>query len=197
MIALSLSLMLAPVQDASNLAADFFFLKSGVSRYYTSTSDGRDFETIDEVGTMELIGSETVIPISTRFGKTVGQKSYYAARPDGVYLVADWELKAVNPPIPVLKVSDTETKWSWKSGDMSFTYTSKPGKTRNVFGKDVPTIEYRAIGGDGNDDFSTNVDQTAIYAKGVGMLEMTEVSSTKKSKSTRKVKLTKISGGGW
>ncbi len=196
MIALSLSLLLAP-QNSANDVAEFYFLKSGVKRTYVSTTNGDELETIDEVKTMELIGSETVYPVITWLGGTQADKSYYAVKEDGLYIVADWDKKAIDPPMPVLKVGNSEMKWSWKSGTMQLEYTSKPGKNRKVFGKDLPTIEFRAVGRNGNDDLAANVDQTAIYAKGVGMVEMTEIASTKKTKTTRTVKLTKITGGGW
>lgn len=196
MMTLALAMAMAP-QEPRELAADYFFLKPGVSRHYTSTIDGKNLDTIDVVGQEELIGKEIIYPITTKVKFAEGEKAYYALREDGLYMVADWEKKAIEPPIPILKVGAGELKWSWKSDDLSFLYTSKPGKTRNVFGKDLPTLEFHAVGSTGNDDLATNVDQTAVYAKGVGMVEMTEVSTTKKSKRTRTVKLTKITGGGW
>jgi hypothetical protein len=196
MMTIALAMALAP-QTPVNEAAEYFFIKPGVMRYYTSSMEGKELDTIDTVGEAELVGKEVIYPIITKVRYAEGEKLYYAIRDDGVYLVANWEKKAITPPMPILKVGSGEIKWSWKSDEMHFNYTSKPGKTRNVFGKDLPTIEFRAIGANGNDDLAVNVDQTAVYAKGVGMVEMTEVATTKKTKTTRTVKLTKITGGGW
>jgi hypothetical protein len=197
MIALSLLVVLSSGQEAKGLAAEFFFLKPGVTRYYTSTTDGADLETVDTVGEMELLGSQTVWPIKTKIKSYEGEKAYYTIHEEAVYLYADWDLKKLDPPVPILKAGEGELKWTYKSGETSMVYTTKPGKTQKVFGKDLPTLDFSAKGSDGNDQFATHVEQTAVYAKGVGMIEMTETRKTAKTKVSRTVKLTKISGGGW
>lgn len=197
MITLTLLFASATAQEAKNLAVDYFFLKPGVSRHYTSSSGGTEMQTVDTVGEMELLGKQVVYPIKTSVRSFEGEKNFYAIEGEAIYLYADWDGKRLDPPVPVLRVGEKEMKWSYKSGETSMTYSTKPGKNRTVFGKDLPTIDFTAAGSDGNDQFSTRVEQTAVYAKGVGMIEMNETRTTAKRKVTRTVTLTKITGGGW
>jgi hypothetical protein len=201
----SLALILVAAARPSfdkDTAASFFFLTSGVKRYYTQTDKGGSvLDTVDVVGTEEIISNQSVFPISTMVGPREAIKVYYAALDDGVYQFADYDRNKFATPRAVLKAGDAEIKWDWRVNDSGFplkmSYVSKPGKTRNVFGKDLPTLEMHCVGDYGDDDLAVHMEQDAIFAKGVGMIEMTEKSNTKKSKSSRQIKLTKITGGGW
>lgn len=199
MIPVLLALLGSQVQTpAPETAADYFFLTSGVSRQYTTTIGKSTTVTVDVVGAPALIGEAEMIPVATKLQGVEAQKFFYQIKEGDVYIVADWDKKRIDPPIPVLKIAEGGTAWSWAGGDgLSFEYSSKKGKMRNVFGKELPTIEFKASGSEGEDELARKVEQNAIYAKGVGMIEMTEITTTKKSKMTRVVKLTKISGGGW
>lgn len=198
MIALLITALSAQVQTtAPETAADYVFLTSGVSRSYTSKQDKQATDSIDYIGAAALFGTDEMIPVTTKVGSVEAQKYYYQVKDGDVFIVADWDKKRIDPPIPVLKLGPSELQWTWNSAGVTFEYTSKRGKNRNVFGKDLPTVELKAVGSEGDDDLARKVEQTAIFAKGVGMVEMIEITSTKKSKSTRTVKLTKITGGGW
>ncbi len=199
MIPLLLGLVSSQAQTpAAETAADYFFLTPGVSREYRTTIGKSTTVSVDVVGTMALVGEAEMIPVATKLQGVEAQKFFYQVKDGDVYIVADWDKKKIDPPIPVLKISESGTSWTWAGGDgLTFDFSSKKGKIRNVFGKDLPTIEFKASGSEGEDDLARKVEQTAIYAKGVGMIEMNEITTTKKSKMTRVVKLTKITGGGW
>lgn len=194
----TLALILAQqTQTPAETAADYVFLTAGVNRYYTSKLEKDVTETVDVIGTPQLVGTAELIPVTTRVGRAEAEKYYYQIKDGDVYIVANWDKKPIDPPVPMLRLGPTEMKWSWNAGGVSFDYTSRRGKNRNVFGKDLPTVELIAKGNDGDDVLARKVEQTAIFAKGLGMVEMVEVTSTKKTKTTRTVKLTKITGGGW
>ena len=186
---------------AESLASDFFNLTPGIKRTYVEKGVDGETTTIDEVLAPIKSGDDVVVPVTTTTlaGRPMGS-SYYRASKSGVYLIANQIDRPFNQPVPMLELN--KDRGSWKvmlqlGKDERLEVYRIQGEarvlgTRDVLGKRVEVCEVKTtveIGGGAAVERTT---QNAIYAKGIGLVEMTSVAMLGKQKAERTLKLIKI-----
>lgn len=194
--------MLIVVCLAATLTApsvgDYFPTVPGTKWTYVESSDVK-LEYTDEVLAPETVLGESTIPIVTRRKGEVLGTNFYQIGGDTVYLYAIRKDLALPTPQPFLKVGSGESSWTF-SGQTpygngllpaEFKGTTKPsGKVK--FGDAEydalkVVIDARIVEGGGLLTIKSHSEAT--YAKGIGMVEMSETVAYTKTKASRKVKL--------
>jgi hypothetical protein len=162
-------------------AREFFPLVPGNVWHYDDGGKPRSMQSKDTVGQPTDIGGRKAIPVISTLAGVEAEVIYYIDEGDTISIVAYQKGKPLEVPMPVLKVTDKTEKWDYV-GETYFAggkvplrmkAESKKGRNRKVLGKDVETWEssYDATLGDGVT--ATTVKQRAVYARGIGLVEMT------------------------
>lgn len=174
----------------SPAAADFFPLETGLKWHYQA-NDTKEV-TIDLTGKPIDIEGSPATPILVQ-GKF---PTYYRVQGDSAYKVADDPRKPISPNIPILKMGSSNVKWRWDGLDegmpLSIESESSPPKERDVLGKKTPVVEVRTNATLGSRESGMKFKQTSYYAKGMGLIEMSEELTVAKRTDKRGFKLVKF-----
>lgn len=188
-----------PLGDAPLTAADFFPVVPGTVRSYMDSADTLVIS-IDEVGAPVDFGGAQATPIAGKDGKKLIGTSYYRVEPNAVYLVGYDPKHPLPQPMPVLEYDGKPDKWSFDGttsagtdGDsLHLDGQSKRIPDQEVLGHMLPAIEVtmRATIGVGKNQ--EHDEQIAVYAKGVGLVQL--ITKTKVGRRTQSAtrRLTKI-----
>lgn len=191
---LSLTVVSTPIADAS----EFFPLVPGTKWEYREEGKFAAKSYLDEVLPAVEIGGEKAHPIQTSESGHPLDKVYYRATGDSVFIVAYDEKKPLSSPRPLFQLGGNRGKWEYRGTTPFYEdlvplevkgESSVKGK-RKVLGKDVECLEVkfeaRLLAAPGM-AFQSN--QTAIYAKGIGLIEMHEKTTVDRKSEERKLKL--------
>jgi hypothetical protein len=176
-----------------------------VKRTYVEKGVEGEVTTVDEVLRSVPYKLSQATPISTlgSDGKELGL-AYYEVTDRGVYLVANIIEKPYESPVPMIEL-DNSGRGSWKrtlqvgQQDRAEVYRisgeCRLAGTRDVLGKKVEVCEVKTTLEVGGGNALERTNQTLLYGKGVGLIEMTSVSQLGKERVERKLRLTKIEPG--
>jgi hypothetical protein len=175
MLHLLIALTLAPPLTAS----DFFPAIAGTARTFYDLPDQTN--SVDEVGAPITFGGSPATPITTKDGAKLVNIAYYRIEPTAVYLLGYDPKNPLPQPMPILQYDGKPTKWSFdgvtsadRNGEeLHLTGESKSTADQAVFGKKLPAIEVTIQAQIGVGKFQEQDEQVAIYAKGVGMVQLT------------------------
>lgn len=184
LIALTLAASMLPAsQSVAPQVGDYFPLVPGTRWTYEERSGRIAATSRDEVLEPVDVGGRPAFPIRTTVEGRVVDTRYYRIEGDQVVIVAFDPKAPLEVPQPVLRVGSGRTQWAF-AGRIPFmggpvplelSGTSVPRGRRKVLGEDREVIEV-SIDANFENDANTRLisRQTAIYAKGVGLVEMTE-----------------------
>lgn len=180
---------------------DYFPLTVGTKWHYEIEGQVSS-SYVDEVVKTVTVNEKPSFAIFSKAGSTPIGFSAYRVEGDTVYVVAYDERRALPTPQPVLKVADKPVEWSYdgmtqvesQMVKLQYKAASAPKGKRKVLGEERDVVEVRmdATIYELKDLITTRVSQTILYAKGVGMYEMTDTSDFGGQKSVRKVKLVRF-----
>lgn len=197
LIAATLSFAPAPTFSAS----DYFPLKVGRRMTYEEKSlqSGMTTDVVEEP--VDVKGVMTT-PVATYQGGNKVNTAYYRVDAEGVAIIAYDPERPLPEPLPVLKVAGTE-KMTWEfKGAGSAEKLAEPlamkGESqvlkaeREVLGKKVQVLQVKINAFVGGGKAREEIEQVAIYGKGVGLVELTSTTKIGKRKAVSILKLTKI-----
>ena len=162
-------------------AAEFFPLEVGTKWHYEERVARRATLHRDEVLAPVMVGEKMATPIASSLQGHVYDTLYYRVEGDTVYLVAYDPKKPLSMPIPILKVGNARMKWDY-SGEtelanepalLTMKCESAPKGVRAVLAIDREIMELKVdatVGGSAVTGIQNR--QTALYAKGVGLVEI-------------------------
>ncbi len=194
------------VQGASTPSvSDFFPSAVGTKWTYEESADLKSAysDVVVEPVSFEGVPTITIVTkTNTKVGEQVVGMTHYRIIGDTIFAVAFEKKMVLADPHPILKIGAGTTTWEYKGVTplssvllpMEFKATSKWKPKMNLFGEDRDCIEVdmTAIIKEAGGTVTTNVHQISTYAKGLGMVEMSENTSYNRTKSSRRVKLIKF-----
>jgi len=196
--------MLATLIAASFIAesfspADFFPLVPGSRRTYEEKLDRVTLNT-DEVGIPETVKTITAIPVVTTEGGKAISKTYYQVDSSGVWIVATNVDHPLPKPIPILQISGEKTKWSYEGPTddskqaeaIAMEAESRILPDREILGKKVAILEVKLTTAVGGGLAQEKSEQTALYGKGIGLVQLVSKTKVGKKTVTNELKLVKI-----
>jgi len=187
-------------------ASDYFPLEPGTKKVYEQTQGKMVSRQTDTVGKPVEIEGQILTPIVTEAnGQKIGT-TYYLVNGDTVNSVGvvsrvvDKVPKDIClPPVAILKVGDKRMEWysrelvNWfgKEYPQHLKATANYKGKRKLFGKDVDVIEvkYDITLGEGVGVADVRSTMTALYARGIGLIEQKDESIVSKVKTKQTLKL--------
>lgn len=199
MLATLAACLLAP-QAAS--VTDFFPMQPG-DRWVYEEKMGKATSTVtDTVESQIKIADEPVTPIVSVYTGERPDRAYYSVRGDAVWLVAFQMDALLEAPYPIIKVAG-DAPATWNVQGTTFLHgsqvpltvkgTSRRVADREFFGAKREILEVkleaRIDGGKLQDMGVIETTQICTYAKGIGLVEMTDTQVFNRKKTERKRKL--------
>jgi len=197
----SAALALSLLSPTASTVADYFPMNPGDEWTYEDRSENNVQRSEDLVESPILIKGRAATPISTRLDGAPAGIAYHAIDGDSVLIVAFDIKEPLEPPYPIIKC-DENRRGSWTyTGETSFMNekaslalkgSTKPGRQVELMGEKRDTIEVRleaVISVPEMPRAGLKNTQTAIYAKGIGLVEMKEVSEVGRRRQERTRKL--------
>lgn len=178
------------------LTADSYFPLNPGDRYvYEEDYSGRKDTFVDTVGEPVKIGEVMATPVQTKRGSSFQESVFYSNDKDRTLVIAFEKEKPLTNPYTILKVgSDTQT-WNYigetshmdEVVDLVIQGKSRMVGKRKVLDNQVECIEVtlEATLAPG-DVTSIKTTQVAVYAFGIGLVEMTSTEEMGRRKATRK-----------
>lgn len=191
------TILLTPIED-------YYPLVPGTHLIYEDAANG--VRTEDVIGTpVEIRKDFIATPVRSKIDGRDGGSLFYVTRTDTVSLVAyqapQKEVELMVDSQPILKVT-TESKSAWTFQSqlttglgpilVSVTGNVTKGKKMMVLGKELETINAKIVSKIGTGAAATEIKQDAIYAKGTGLVELSETSKASGRTSKRTLKLVKF-----
>jgi hypothetical protein len=220
MLALVAAIVLSPAFAPPANVSDFFPLVAGSTWRYEESSGkqimGMTEDKCEPKATVErletdkeskkeiVVEAKQAIPIASYSDGKKIDTVFYEIRDDVVYLVAFGPKGLLKDPYPVLKFGSGSNKWDY-SGSTVFMGrdtqlvmkgSSKKSGVRDVLGDRLETVEVtlEVVLMPGT-SIPIKKSQVAIYAKGVGLVEMRETTIVNKNKRVATRKLVSYSPG--
>ena len=191
------------------------FLSSSVQDYYPMEAgtrwtfeDGNGLQLVEEIGEAVDIGKgQMAIPKVRKVSGRSGSAELYRVDGDTLRLVGFLEkaspqdtVTLLKEPQPILRVADGKAEWQYVGeiptglgpvlvqvrGD------SKKGPKRRVLDREVETLLVHVSSRIGNDRSRVEVKSDAVYAKGIGLVEMNEVTKAEGQTVKKMLKLVKF-----
>lgn len=185
-------------------AADYFPLVPGTKWTYREESAFMPGDYIDEVKEPVEIGGQKCYPVETRLDKKILETVYYAEAGDTLFIVAYDPKKPLEAPRPLFKAGPTKLKWEY-TGTTPFMNQPIPIRVkgesvskgiRKVLDREVECLEVRLDAQLGTEKEKFLISkQTAIYAKGIGLVEMQEKATVARNTEERKLRLVEFTPG--
>ncbi len=197
---LCLSVQVASVRSLPT-ASDFFPTSVGLKRTYVEKGNDGETTTIDEVLPSVKYQGAQVFPVSTSSlgGKPLGM-SFYRVNGTGVFLVANRLDEPFKDEIPLLLLDGNKKSWNLMlqlgSGErkdfLRIQGEATLNGSRDVLGKKVETCEVNIVVEAGGGKATQRDIQKAIYARGIGLVELKSSTSLGNRMVERVLKLTKL-----
>lgn len=168
----------------------YFPLNPGDRWVYEEEERGRREFYTDIVREPVMIGERTAFPIETMAnGQSMG-KVFYSVENGEVLIVAFDESLPIERPYAILKNSGDwryfgETQFINDLAPLTLTGRARAGRERRVNERSVSTIEVTLDATVGEGRLAIKNRQTAIYGRGVGLVEMREETDVDGSRRTR------------
>ena len=199
---LCLAVSLLSPSDAG--AGEYFPLVPGTKWTYREESAFMPGDYIDEVKEPVEIGGQKCFPVETRLDKKVLETVYYAESGDTIFIVAYDPKKPLESPRPLFKAGASKMKWDY-TGTTPFMSNPIPIRVkgesvskgiRKVLDREAECIEVRLEAQLGTEKEKFLISkQTAIYAKGIGLVEMQEKATVARNTEERKLRLVEFTPG--
>jgi hypothetical protein len=200
-VCLTAAIAAAPVQAT---AGDFFPLIPGTKWVYKLSTGAGDAIFEDEVLAPVEIGGEKAFPICSRHEKRIVETIFYRDLGNAIVIVAYDPKLPLAEPRPVFKMGSAREKWTYEGrtpfmdGDIPIRLKgeSSPVAKVRVLEKDVDGLKVvlEAELGNAREKFLVSK-QTAIYARGIGLVEMQEKSTAGRKSDDKKLSLVEFSPG--
>ena len=184
------AILLTHICQTALSATDFFPLKTGTVITYEDKKSGDQIQRI--VGNPLDMGGVAVVPLIDKQGGRQVATTYYRVDSDMVSVVA-YDIKhPLSPTMTLFRISPSGASWEYsgktKVGPEGERLLAK-GDSRSLgmkeyLGKKVEAIEVKTTSRIGVGISSLKVESTAIYAKGLGLVEWTDkrtLGNTRKS----------------
>ncbi len=209
--------MLASIVSLVITAGDptpYFPTTPGISWTYKVQSDRRSQVVIDRVGKATKLLDKEAFPFTSTVDGMESEPTYYLVDGDTVYVIFRSYTKKegddgleVRTPVtyqyPVVKTPGKSEKWDYvgktqfmkTSVDMVLHGSSSPAGRRQVLGKDVECVRVQLkvmFGAQGEPPVTS--EQSSLYGKGIGLIEMTETTTVNKQKYSEKRTLVGMTG---
>lgn len=180
------------------LAEEYFPLTPGTRWTYREEGKFSTKAYDDLVLPAVEVGGQPAVPIQTSEGGRVLETVYYRALGDTILIVAYDAKKPLETPRPLFKVGPKKETWEFQGTTpfyedlvpLEVKGESSPKGRRKVLEKDADCIEVKfeaqMMAAPG---MVLKSNQTALYAKGIGLFEMTEKTVIGKNTDQRKLKL--------
>jgi hypothetical protein len=186
---------------------DFSALVQGAKLTY---QDANGLQVTDEIGGSVDIGKG--LTATSKVSSVGGQNSsteLYRVDGDTLYLVGYIDKKAKPPkpsivllpsPQPIFRANGQKADWFY-TGEVAtglgpvlqqLKGDSRPGPKRKVLDREVETLDVHITSKIGNDKAGIEVRQDVIYAKGIGMIEMSEATKAQGRTVKKVLKLVKF-----
>jgi len=182
---------------------EFFPLDPGRTWFYSDngiTTAGAS----DRVSNPQEVGGKLSTPIVTVINGKVDGSTFYRIEGDQVIVVAFEQNRPIASPYPILMFGPGKNSWEYSGSTqwlgepapMTIKGTTKKSGSRELFGSKRDTIEVTldAVIGEGN-GINMKSHQVSTYARGIGLVELTDQTTMKKTKTVRKRKLVSFTPG--
>lgn len=195
------SLAIALTVKSASEVEEFFPLDTGRTWTY---SDNGTLGGMDRASAPQKVGDAPATPIVTVIDGKVDGSTFYRIEGDQVLVVAFEQNKPLEAPYPILQLGKGKNTWNyagatqWLGGPAPMTIkgSTKRAGSREVAGvkRDVIEVTLEAVIGE---ESGVNVKsrQVSIYARGVGLIELTDRTTMKKTTTERKRKLISFTTG--
>jgi hypothetical protein len=192
-LALNLALAQEPVATETLKASDYFPAIAGAKYRYLNKQGDETAESTEIVLEKTDFGDEKAVPIRTLLNGREITRLFYRITEDTVYVLgSDDKEGRINPPMPILKVSSKPLTWEYTGRDANvlttIKYSVKPGKPREILGAMRDVLEL-TVEGEAKVGNSVKFTQKAVYAKGIGLVEMTDQQHGKNAPPKRTVNI--------
>jgi len=179
-------------------ASDFFPTAPG-SRWVYEDKQGRQTVVLEDRAEEPVgKGADQLFPIVTFQENQRMESTYYRIEGDTVWLAGFDPKKLLDRAYPILKSTDDKTNWTF-TGTTHFMQdpvpitmkgTTKALKEVRFENQRVPGLEVRLEATiEAGPNMTLHTTQVATYAKGIGLIEMTETSDGMKNRQSRTRKL--------
>lgn len=180
-------------------AADFFPLVTGTRRTYEEKAKDTS-QNVDQVGPTVQIKGVDAIPIITQVNGQTVTTTFYRVDGDTVYLIANDMDHPLPKPLPILQVGDKPMQWDYSglagtdkwAEAISMKGSSRMLGEKMVLGKKVPVLEVKLVTTMGPSMAREIIEQTATYAKGIGLVELSSKTTVGKRSATNQLRLIKV-----
>jgi hypothetical protein len=199
-----LSLLVAFATVLPSGVEDYFPLQPGATWSYVEEGPAQSLSYVDTVLEATEVGGEPAIPVESRVAGKLDQTRYYRVIGDTVYLVAYDPKKPLKAPQPVLKAADRKVTWDFKGlvpffkddVPLEFKASAAPKGRKKVLGEERECLELvldaKMLGGP---EMVIEIRQQALYAKGVGLVEMKQRQTIKGKATESTIRLTSFEIG--
>lgn len=189
-------LALIAVQQTPTIE-EFFPIVVGEKRRYKSEGDGVSYTSVEEIlapiGMGEKGDQGEATPVRFLINGREAGKTYYRIQDNTLFMIGTNPAKPFDSPRPILKIGKGKVLWDWSGQEggerVEVKFESEFKGKKKVLGEDreILTLKANAVVSPGGLEMKVN--QTVIYARGVGMVEMIEERKTKKTSAKRKTTL--------
>jgi hypothetical protein len=188
------------IAPAAPSAAEYFPLRPGTRMVYEEKSLEASVTT-DVVGQPVEVAGSAAVPVTTYQNGSVVNTTFYRVGPDLVSIVAHDKDHPLKSPLPVFKLpADRKSDWTFfgnigtekEPEGLSMKGEAQFKGEREVLGTKVPILEVRITASVGGGRSKEDVEQVAIYGKGIGLVELTSITKIGKRKAASVLRLTKI-----
>jgi len=195
-----LATLIAATFIADNATAnDYFPLVAGTRRTYEEKVDNIS-TSVDEVGAPVDVKGVAAIPVVTTEAGRAISKTYYKVDGSTVWIIGSNPEHPLPKPIPIVQVNGEKTSWSYDgptddtklAESISMTGQSRMLPPRDVLGKKVSILEVKLITAMGGGRAQERSEQTALYGKGIGLIQLTSKTTVGKHKATNELKLIQV-----
>lgn len=192
---------LAILTAGQRQATDYFPMEPGMKWTY-ETSGASYGLYVQEVGAAVEVEGKMRLPLTIKIGGKLVQTTFYDATPTAIFVLGHDPKQLLPKPQPVFQFDAKGAKWEFegpspyeddKESRIFIKGQSKDIGQRTVGSEKRDCIEVKSETKIGlNEKTATVFRQTAIYAKGIGLVELVEIIQAGKDTQQRKVKLLKM-----
>jgi hypothetical protein len=197
-------LVFSVVATPSIDAIDYFPLAPGTKWVFREEAQFAEGTYSDEVKDPINVGGESIIPVETRQNGKLVDTVHYRVSGDTISIFAYDIKQPLEVPRPVLRVGTGTVKWEYAGMTpflgavvpLTVKGASTPKGKRKVLDREVECLEVRFEARIGPPDKKPILSkQVAIYAKGIGLVEMQEKTTVDRKTEERKLKLVEFTPG--
>lgn len=188
---------LAIMQAANSEVSEYFPLQAGTVWTYETKMGKQKSTAIGRVETEATVNNEKATPVALYVdGKRVNV-AYYKTTQSSVFMLAVDPSHPLNVPKEVLRLGNGD-KWTWDGpeGDavVHLEAHTAPGGSKSVLNRKVDTIKIEFDGTMTVEKTGVmlKMHQSAIYGKGIGLIQMDQEWTYDRDKLSQSMKITKF-----